>query len=87
MAATNTGFPHPACLPACMQVGWTKDGQVLTVGTTNGMLVSYLAALPVVSDFYGTQVRGPPPHWASHWGRDRLFFTWELAVASSAAFQ
>jgi WD repeat-containing protein 19 len=39
------------------KVGWTKDGQVLTVGTTNGQILSYLAALPVVSDFYGTQVQ------------------------------
>ncbi|GAX77949.1 hypothetical protein CEUSTIGMA_g5391.t1 [Chlamydomonas eustigma] len=38
------------------KVGWTRDGQILTVGTSNGQLRSYLAALPVISDFYGTQV-------------------------------
>lgn len=38
------------------QVGWTKDGQVLTLSTSNGRLISLLAALPVVFDFNRTKV-------------------------------
>ncbi|MEW5304579.1 MAG: hypothetical protein WDW36_007181 [Sanguina aurantia] len=38
------------------KVGWTKDGQVLTVGCQNGYLYSYLAALPTVYDFCGSKV-------------------------------
>ena len=55
------------------KVGWTKDGQVLTVGTTNGQILSYLAALPVVSDFYGTQVNVPT---------DLLYFSGLCSVSS-----
>ncbi|MEW5318051.1 MAG: hypothetical protein WDW38_009304 [Sanguina aurantia] len=38
------------------KVGWTKDGQVLTVGCQNGYLYSYLAALPTVYDYCGAKV-------------------------------
>lgn len=38
------------------KLGWTKDGQVLTVATQNGYLHAFLAALPVVFDVHGTRV-------------------------------
>jgi hypothetical protein len=38
------------------KVGWTRDGQVLTVSTANGQLMSFLAALPVIYDHNGTKV-------------------------------
>ncbi|KXZ49298.1 hypothetical protein GPECTOR_22g892 [Gonium pectorale] len=38
------------------KVGWTRDGQVLTVGTHNGYLHSFLASLPMVYDFHGQRV-------------------------------
>jgi len=38
------------------QVGWSRDGQILTVSTTTGQLVSFLAALPVVFDSHHTRV-------------------------------
>mmetsp|Transcript_36982 Transcript_36982/g.82211 ORF Transcript_36982/g.82211 Transcript_36982/m.82211 type:complete len:1366 (+) Transcript_36982:300-4397(+) len=38
------------------RVGWTRDGQVLTISTTTGQVYSYLAALPVVFDYYQTKV-------------------------------
>eukprot|EP00798_Chlamydomonas_sp_ICE-L_P012670 gene12669-15902_t len=38
------------------KVGWSKDGQVLTVSTTSGMLYSYLAALPSIFDVHMTKV-------------------------------
>lgn len=38
------------------QVGWTKDGQILTVSTTMGHLKTYLANLSVVYDSFDTQV-------------------------------
>lgn len=38
------------------QVGWTHDGQVLSVSTTSGEIYSYLSTLPIVSDFYSSQV-------------------------------
>ncbi|PNW73788.1 hypothetical protein CHLRE_13g572700v5 [Chlamydomonas reinhardtii] len=41
---------------AIEKVGWTKDGQVLTVGTHNGYMHSFLASLPMVYDFHGTRV-------------------------------
>ena len=43
---------------AVEKVGWTPDGQVLTVATTAGQLFSFLSALPMVFDFYGTKVLG-----------------------------
>lgn len=45
-----------ARLQTVYKVGWTKDGQVLTVATTNGQLLTFLAALPVVFDFHLTKV-------------------------------
>lgn len=41
---------------AVEKVGWTRDGQVLTVGTHNGYLHSFLASLPMVYDYNGTRV-------------------------------
>ncbi|GLC35581.1 hypothetical protein PLESTB_000191100 [Pleodorina starrii] len=38
------------------KVGWTRDGQVLTVGTHNGYLHTFLASLPMVYDYHGTRV-------------------------------
>ena len=38
------------------QVGWTKDGQILTISTTMGHLKTYLANLSVVYDSFDTQV-------------------------------
>lgn len=37
------------------KVGWTRDGQVLTVATEKGQLLSFLAALPLVYDSCGTK--------------------------------
>lgn len=34
-------------------LGWSRDGQVLTVSTNGGQLVSYLAALPTVFCAHG----------------------------------
>jgi len=39
------------------QVGWTHDGQVLTISTTSGEVLSYLSTLPVVFDYHSSQVR------------------------------
>ena len=51
-------MPPPAGPPPQLveRVGWTKDGQVLTVATSSGQLVSYLSALPVVFYYHGTKV-------------------------------
>ncbi|KAG1674427.1 hypothetical protein FOA52_012954 [Chlamydomonas sp. UWO 241] len=38
------------------QVGWSRDGQILTVSTMTGQLFSFLAALPVVFDSHATKV-------------------------------
>ncbi|KAK9830069.1 hypothetical protein WJX72_009571 [[Myrmecia] bisecta] len=37
-------------------LGWTQDGQLLTVATLDGQLYTYLASLPVVSGAWGTRV-------------------------------
>ncbi|GFH09592.1 WD_REPEATS_REGION domain-containing protein, partial [Haematococcus lacustris] len=41
---------------AVERVGWTRDGQVLTLSTASGQLLSYLAALPVVYSHHATKV-------------------------------
>jgi len=38
------------------QVGWTQDGQVLTVALTNGLIMSFLSTLPVVFDYQSSKV-------------------------------
>ncbi|KAF8062105.1 WDR19 [Scenedesmus sp. PABB004] len=38
------------------RLGWGQDGQVLSVGTSGGMLVTYLAALPSVFAAHGGRV-------------------------------
>lgn len=38
------------------RLGWTRDGQVLSVSSERGQLHSFLAALPVVSDTNGSKV-------------------------------
>ncbi|KAF5840991.1 hypothetical protein DUNSADRAFT_14848 [Dunaliella salina] len=38
------------------QVGWTQDGQVLTVSLTNGLVLSFLSTLPVVFDYQSSKV-------------------------------
>lgn len=38
------------------QVGWSRDGQILTVATQSGQLLSFLAALPVVFDSHASKV-------------------------------
>lgn len=49
----------PLPLPQVVsQVGWTHDGQVLTISTMDGEISSYLAVLPMVFDYQGTRVCG-----------------------------
>ena len=37
-------------------VAWTDDGQILTVATTSGAVVSYLARMPTIVDACGLRV-------------------------------
>ena len=37
-------------------VAWTSDGQILTVGTMTGRVYSFVAAMPMVHDSYGSRM-------------------------------
>ena len=37
------------------ELGWTQDGQLLAVSTTQGSLHCYLTKLPMLGDTWGTK--------------------------------
>ena len=41
---------------ALRKVEWTDDGQILTVSSKNGNIHTFLTRIPVMHDYYGTQI-------------------------------